>query len=203
MEFFKSIAEHLQDGQQLTLTIKKSGQNLVASIMPDTKSVKDKAVASIQPLVLSGTPEDFENDFEKVFEPIKKTFGLLSDLESYEKDVDETRKRTEMENKKKTETEKLKKQYASLVLLVKKNTDESKFKDAKTVLSKASAMPCADKKEIDNLLAEINRRAGEGDMFGGAADKSDGKDLGITDSDDPENEDCDGDDKEENEEKED
>ena len=44
MEFFKTISEHMKDGQQLSLTIKKNGENLVVSILPDTSSVKDKTV---------------------------------------------------------------------------------------------------------------------------------------------------------------
>ena len=57
MEFFKTVANALQDGQQIVLTIRKSGHNLVASILSDTKGVKDKAVDNIVPIILNGTPD--------------------------------------------------------------------------------------------------------------------------------------------------
>lgn len=180
MEFFKTIAEHLQDGQQLTLIFKKSGDNLVASMLPDTKGVKDKAVSKIKPLTMSGTPEDFENDFEKALAPIEKALGLVADVEGYEKDVEETRKNTEMVTKKKEGEDKIKKHYNDLITLVKKNLDEHKFKDAKSVLVKALELSCADKAEIERIDVDIQKMSGVGDMFGGFEDKSDGNNVEVS-----------------------
>ena len=159
MEFFKTISEHMKDGQQLSLTIKKNGENLVVSILPDTSSVKDKSVSNLTPLVMNGTPDDFEN-------------GL----------AEQARSKSEMESKKKAEADKLKKKYNDLLSLAKKNINAKKFKDARVVLEKASELSCSDKKDIDNVLADIESKSGSNSLFGAAEDLSDGKDTEIANS---------------------
>lgn len=182
MEFFKTISEHMKDGQQLSLTIKKNGENLVVSILPDTSSVKDKSVSNLTPLVMNGTPDDFENGFAEALAPVDKAIGLISDVKAYEKEVEQARSKSEMESKKKAETDKLKKKYNDLLSLAKKNINAKKFKDARVVLEKASELSCSDKKDIDNVLADIESKSGSNSLFGAAEDLSDGKDTEIANS---------------------
>lgn len=182
MEFFKTISEHMKDGQQLSLTIKKNGENLVVSILPDTSSVKDKSVSNLTPLVMNGTPDDFENGFAEALAPVDKAIGLISDVKAYENEVEQARSKSEMESKKKAETDKLKKKYNDLLSLAKKNINAKKFKDARVVLEKASALSCSDKKDIDNVLADIESKSGSNSLFGAAEDLSDGKDIEIANS---------------------
>lgn len=87
-----------------------------------------------------------------------------------------------MESKKKAETDKLKKKYNDLLSLAKKNINAKKFKDAKMVLEKASALSCSDKKDIDNVLADIESKSGSNSLFGAAEDLSDGKDIEVANS---------------------
>jgi len=182
MEFFKTISEHMKDGQQLSMTIKKNGENLVVSILPDTSSVKDKSVSNLTPLVMNGTPDDFENGFAEALAPVDKAIGLISDVKAYENEVEQARSKSEMESKKKAETDKLKKKYNDLLSLAKKNINAKKFKDAKMVLEKASALSCSDKKDIDNVLADIESKSGSNSLFGAAEDLSDGKDIEVANS---------------------
>lgn len=182
MEFFKTISEHMKDGQQLLLTIKKNGENLVVSILPDTSSVKDKSVSNLTPFVMNGTPDDFENGFAEALAPVDKAIGLISDVKAYENEVEQARSKSEMESKKKAETDKLKKKYNDLLSLAKKNINAKKFKDAKMVLEKASALSCSDKKDIDNVLADIESKSGSNSLFGAAEDLSDGKDIEVANS---------------------
>jgi hypothetical protein len=182
MEFFKTISEHMKDGQQLSLTIKKNGENLVVSILPDTSSVKDKSVSNLTPLVMNGTPDDFENGFAEALAPVDKAIGLISDVKAYENEVEQARSKSEMESKKKAETDKLKKKYNDLLSLAKKNINAKKFKDARAILEKASELSCSDKKDIDNVLADIESKSGSNSLFGAAEDLSDGKDIEIANS---------------------
>lgn len=182
MEFFKTISEHMKDGQQLSLTIKKNGENLVVSILPDTSSVKDKSVSNLTPLVMNGTPDDFENGFAEALAPVDKAIGLISDVKAYENEVEQARSKSEMESKKKAETDKLKKKYNDLLSLAKKNINAKKFKDARVVLEKASELSCSDKKDIDNVLADIESKSGSNSLFGAAEDLPDGKDTEIANS---------------------
>lgn len=199
MEFFKTISEHMKDGQQLSLTIKKNGENLVVSILPDTSSVKDKSVSNLTPLVMNGTPDDFENGFAESLAPVDKAIGLISDVKAYENEVEQARSKSEMESKKKAETDKLKKKYNDLLSLAKKNINAKKFKDARVVLEKASELSCSDKKDIDNVLADIESKSGSNSLFGAAEDLSDGKATEIANSESQEESVEDGDN--ENEEK--
>lgn len=179
MEFFKTVADELQDGQQITLTIRKTGQKLVVSILSDTRGVKDKAVENIVPLILNGMPEDFEEGFAAALQPMANASGLVTNIKDFEESVETARKASEMAKKQKDETAKQKKQFSELMELARKNMEAKKFKDAKTVLAKAAAIPTADKAAVSKLESEITKASGEGSIFGGEEDMSDGKDLGA------------------------
>lgn len=178
MEFFKTIADFLQDGQQVTMAIRKSGSNIAVSVMPDNRGVKDKAVENITPLVMSGTPEDFEEGFKDALKPLAEAQGLVSNIKEFEESTEKARKESEMAKKLKDEAAKQKKEFNDLIALARKNKDEHKFKDARAILLKAKALPSAEKAMIDKVLHEINTASGVGNMFGGEEDLSDGKDLG-------------------------
>lgn len=184
MEFFSLIASKMQDGQQLNMTIRKNGDGLVLSMIPDTSGVKDKAVSSLEPLVMNGTPKEFEEGFESALAPIEKAFSLMEEVSAFEKSLEEARKKTEMEAKKKEEESKKRKEeadqrksYLDHFNLAKELLGEQKFKDAHTVLAKALALPGADKDACEKLKREIDEKSGAGGLFGGAEDKSDGKKL--------------------------
>lgn len=177
MEFFKEVAAVLQDGQQITLTIRKNGENLAMSLLSDTKGVKDKAVDNIVPIVANGTPEEFEEGFIQALQSVGKAQGLVTNIKEFEESVETARKASEMAKKEKDAKAKNKKQFDELIALARKNKDEHKFKDAKAILQKAAAVPDADKKLIDTVEKEILQVSGEGSMFGPEPDKSDGKDV--------------------------
>ena len=179
MEFFKTIADFLQDGQQVTMAIRKSGDNIAVSIMPDNRGVKDKAVENITPLVMSGTPEDFEEGFKDALKPLAQAQGLVSNIKEFEEGTEKAKRESEMAKKLKDEAAKQKKEFNDLITLARKNKDEHKFKDARSILAKASALPSADKALIGKVMKEIDDAAGVGNMFIQEEDKSDGKDLGA------------------------
>lgn len=177
MEFFKTIADFLQDGQQLQMAIRKSGESIAVSILPDNRGVKDKAVDNITPLVMSGTPEDFEEGFKDALKPLAQAQGLVSNIKEFEENTEKAKRESEMAKKLKDEAAKQKKEFNDLISLARKNNEEHKFKDARAVLAKASALPSAEKSIIDKVSREIDDRSGVGNLFGGEEDLSDGKNL--------------------------
>lgn len=177
MEFFKTIADFLQDGQQLQMAIRKSGESIAVSILPDNRGVKDKAVEHITPLVMSGTPEDFEEGFKDTMKPLAQAQGLVSNIKEFEESTEKAKRESEMAKKLKDEAAKQKKEFNDLIALARKNNDEHKFKDARAVLAKASALPSAEKAIIDKVSMEIDTKSGVGNLFGGEEDLSDGKSL--------------------------
>ena len=177
MEFFKTIADFLQDGQQLQMAIRKSGESIAVSILPDNRGVKDKAVEHITPLVMSGTPEDFEEGFKDALKPLAQAQGLVSNIKEFEESTEKAKRESEMAKKLKDEAAKQKKEFNDLIALARKNNEEHKFKDARAVLDKASALPSAEKAIIDKVIKEIDAKSGVGKMFGGKEDLSDGKNI--------------------------
>lgn len=177
MEFFKTIADFLQDGQQVQMAIRKSGETLAVSILPDNRGVKDKAVENITPLVMSGTAYEFEEGFKDVLKPLAAAQGLVTSIKEFEENTEKAKRESEMAKKLKDEAAKQKKEFNDLIALARKNKDEHKFKDARTILSKASKLPSADKSIIYKVCKEIDDASGVGNMFGGEGDMSDGKNL--------------------------
>lgn len=177
MEFFKTIAEFLHDGQQVSMAIRKSGDNIAVSILPDNRGVKDKAVENITPLVMSGSPADFEEGFADALKPLREVQGLFSNIKEFEENTEKVKRESEMAKKLKDEAVKQKKEFNDLIALARKNKDGHKFKDALAVLAKAQALPSAEKAIIDKVRKEIDDASGSGNMFGGEEDLSDGKDL--------------------------
>lgn len=177
MEFFKTIAEFLQDGQQLQMAIRKSGDTLAVSILPDNRGVKDKAVENIIPLVMSGTADEFEEGFKDALKPLAAAQGLVASIKEFEENTEKAKRESEMAKKLKDEAAKQKKEFNNLIALARKNKDEHKFEDARAVLAKASALPSAEKTIIDKVRKEIDDVSGIGNMFGGEEDLSDGNNL--------------------------
>ena len=109
MEFFKTIADFLQDGQQLQMAIRKSGESIAVSILPDNRGVKDKAVENITPLVMSGTPADFEEGFADALKPLAEAQGLVAKIKEFEENTEKAKRESEMAKKLKDEAAKQKK----------------------------------------------------------------------------------------------
>lgn len=115
MDFFKTIADFLQDGQQLQMAIRKSGESIAVSILPDNRGVKDKAVEHITPLVMSGTPEDFEEGFKDALKPLAQAQGLVTNIKEFEESTEKAKRESEMAKKLKDEAAKQKKEFNDLI----------------------------------------------------------------------------------------
>lgn len=186
MEFFKTIADFLQDGQQVQMAIRKSGESIAVSILPDNRGVKDKAVENITPLVMSGSPEEFEEGFADALKPLQEAQGLVSNIKEFEENTEKAKRESEMAKKLKDEATKQKKEFNDLIALARKNKDEHKFRDARSILAKAQSLPAAEKSIIEKVKKEIDDASGVGNMFGGEEDLSDGKDISTSQAPAPE-----------------
>lgn len=180
MELFKSLHEMLSDGQQMTVTLRRQGEELVVSVMPSVSGVKDKAVENIVPLCISGTSEELEDGFlDALRQGLPKAAGLVANIKEYEESVENARKATEMAKKAKDEKDKAKKEFDGYIELARQNLKEEKFLDAKKCLDKAAAVKDADKALIDKARKAVDERSGAGGLFAGPVDKSDGKNITL------------------------
>ena len=124
MEFFKQLFE-LSDGVDLTLRVKRKNEKLTVSILPETG--KD-----IQPLLLTGTPEQLDAEF---FNSIKAPVGEVKEILANAKAFVESAKKSAEKSKPAASGKK----------------PATKFKDTKKVPSK----PEPEKKEEDIGLFDI------------------------------------------------
>lgn len=180
MGLFVDLAEMLVSGQQLTINVRKEGEKLVVSTMPVLSGVKDKAVENIIPIVVNGMPQDFDEGFvEALRNGLPKSIGLVDNIKEHEESVENARKATEMAKKAKDEKDKAKKEFDGYIELARQNVRENKFVDAKKCLDKAAAVKDADKSVIDKARKYIAEKSGEGGLFQGPVDMSDGKNITL------------------------
>lgn len=99
--FFHQIAQ-LQITGDLQLTIAKGAENnLIVSVMLQNEQCGDNAKNIIPPLNLRGTAEELDNGFfEMITTPIQTASGLMVDMESFMKQLEETKKQSAMEKDK-------------------------------------------------------------------------------------------------------
>lgn len=81
---FKAI-ENLIDGIDLNITVRKSGNDMVVSVLPKHNGVKDGAKDFITPLVIKGTAEELDAQFVEVLvKGLPKVTGVLSNIKEFE-----------------------------------------------------------------------------------------------------------------------
>lgn len=181
MEVFKKMSTMLSEGSTLTITIAKKGDNLVVSVLPGNSLVKDNAKGCIVPLNLTGTPEELDNGFLEAIEaPLTKATGLLTNMASFEKSQEEAKAKSKMESEKKATEEKKKKELSEWIDLAKQNLNEKKYRDALSCIASARKIASnTDKTNLDKIEADIAKASGNGSIFGGSEDLSDGKNVKI------------------------
>lgn len=80
---FTKFASMLGDGDYLSITITKKGDNLITSILPKKADLSDTGKDYLSPLVVSGTPEELENGFiDAVITPIQQATSFICRFKS-------------------------------------------------------------------------------------------------------------------------
>ena len=142
MEFFKKIAQLGTANIEIKI-VEKNGTLSVSFI---TKSMaKDNALGLIKPIVVSGIPEELDAEFFNVIsKPVEKAVGVISNIESFEKSVEEAEKK----NAEAKEKAKNKKSDASKS----KTTDNKKVESSKKDTEEKPKPPSPHQKYIDAVL---------------------------------------------------
>jgi len=104
--FFTQLAAIIGKAE-LQLNIKTKGDQLTVMLTPKT-TANDPALANLQPLIITGTAQQLDEDFlNAISQPLQKAVGLIANIEDFEVST----KKAEEESKiKKAEEEKIKKQ---------------------------------------------------------------------------------------------
>lgn len=144
--FFRHIAKMNLTGD-LQITLRPTSENVyVVSVLLQNEQCGDEARKTIPPLNLRGTAEDLDNGFfENVSTPLQTASGLMVDMESFMKQLEEAKKKSAMEkektNKEKKEKESKDKKYNEALQKAEELEKEGKYKEAWSALPKGSEFP--------------------------------------------------------------
>jgi PRTRC genetic system protein E len=104
--FFTKIAELLNDSTSVSMTIKKLDDKLTVSLLPKSTS-KDEALSKISPIIMSGSPSEFDTAFfANITASVSKFTEFSTESITFEKSVEEAKEKSAMAKAKKEEAKK-------------------------------------------------------------------------------------------------
>ena len=85
MKLFSIINDSIPEGEQVVIVVAKTGCTLTASVDVRNEGIKDDAKNFIQPLVLRGSAQELDEQFEnEIVTPMQQTAGLHTSMAEYE-----------------------------------------------------------------------------------------------------------------------
>ncbi|EJL74405.1 PRTRC system protein E [Chryseobacterium populi] len=144
--FFKQIAQMDIDSRMMLTISKATDSIIIVSVFIQNDGCGDKAKNIIPPFNLKGTPHELDAEFfGHIKKPIQAASGLISNMESFMKQLEEAQKQSAMEKEKtdneKKECEEKDKKYKAAMLKADGLEKESKYREAWTALPKAADHP--------------------------------------------------------------
>ena len=158
--FFKELSNAMTDGTGVSLTVHRLNGSMTVSVFPKLKGLKDDAQKHLQPIVLTGTPEELDAGFfDTVSQPVQKASGMLSNMKSFEASLARVEaERKEAQEQKRTADKKAderKAKYDKLIARAETQENEGKNDDALQSLREARTM--ADGENIAKTDEHIDR----------------------------------------------
>jgi PRTRC genetic system protein E len=171
MNLFTELSNMLPDGVDLSLTIRKKGAEVTVSLMPKSKKVDDPAQFKIQPLIITGTPEELDNEFVAAIKsPLSQSTGLLANMAEHEKSVKEAAANSKAEkdkkDKEKKEAEARQKKEKKLFEKADEQENEEDYRGAVKTLT-AVLEVTSDTQKIQTRITELKEKLNQNSLFGG------------------------------------
>ena len=157
-------------GTDLSINIRRVNNNLTVAVVPRRSGVKDGE--RVIPLILNGTPEELDAGFlQAVGTPVQKAQGILTNLEAFEKQAEQAASQSKAaRSAAEKESKEVREKREKMEKLLKKAEDAmtgKRYSEALTWLKQAKILALPDKqKEIDVKMAEVQKKASEGSLFG-------------------------------------
>lgn len=170
--FFQTINRMITAGTDLSINIRQVNDKLTVAVMPRRAGLKDEAGKQIVPLVLNGTPEELDMEFlGAITAPVQKAQGILTNLETFEKQaeqaVSQSKAAKSVAEKESKEVREKREKMEKLLKKAEDATGGKRYSEALTWLRQAKRLAMPDKqKEIDVKIAEVQKKASEGSLFG-------------------------------------
>ena len=168
--FFQAINQMITAGTDLSINIRRVNNNLTVAVVPRRSGVKDGE--RIVPPILNGTPEELDAGFlQAVGTPVQKAQGILTNLETFEKQAEQAVSQSKAaRSAAEKESKEVREKREKMEKLLKKAEDAmtgKRYSEALTWLKQARILALPDKqKEIDEKMAEVQKKASEGSLFG-------------------------------------
>ncbi|MCD8137185.1 MAG: PRTRC system protein E [Parabacteroides gordonii] len=145
--------------------MKRNGNEMIVSVLPRIKDLKDEAAKKLVPLVVSGTPDELDKGFSAaISNPIQEATGLLLNMKDFEKSVSKAQGSSKIADANK-------KKYDQLVKKAEELEKSKKLKSAIACLSEA--MPYAtDKPALKVRIDKLKAKQGAGSLFGADEDEA-------------------------------
>ena len=163
---FTEISESMADRDMITLVLTKVNGKISVSVMPTKKGLKDEAKNNLSPILITGTPEELDQQFIDVIkQPLQKATGLLTNMDKFEKSMEAALScsKAASEAKKKEDAER--KAFTDKMKKVDTMFTEKKYPEAALLLKEVSEMPSADKKQCEILKNKINVELNSNSLF--------------------------------------
>ncbi|AVM53289.1 PRTRC genetic system protein E [Bacteroides zoogleoformans] len=171
---FTKFASMLGDGDSLSITITKKGDNLITSILPKKADLSDTGKDHLSPLVVSGTPEELEDGFiDAVITPIQQATGILTNMREFEKGVEDAEANSKAAKKEKERKEKEKKErkdkYKEFTEKANAAEKAGNIAEAIKALQEADKYASGNHSAISGRIQRLQSRLNTGTLFGGEA----------------------------------
>ena len=153
-------------GTDLSINIRRVNNNLTVAVVPRRSGER------VIPLILNGTPEELDAGFlQAVGTPVQKAQGILTNLEAFEKQAEQAASQSKAaRSAAEKESKEVREKREKMEKLLKKAEDAmtgKRYSEALTWLKQAKILALPDKqKEIDVKMAEVQKKASEGSLFG-------------------------------------
>ena len=139
-QLFQSLDKLMTEGMVMNITVQKSGDKLICSILPKFPDVKDEGI------------------IKAISEPISRANGLLTNLRDFEESTSAAEK-----NNKKVEADK--KKFDQLIKKADQLEKDKKHLNAVACLKQALEFT-TNKKQIEDRIKKIEASANQNTIFG-------------------------------------
>ena len=133
-KFFQQINSLLLISETVNITIRKNNENeLTVSVNPLIK-VQDKAKDLLQPILFTGTVEEFDAQFFQLLtKPLQQTSGLLRNIHQHELSVEKAKEESAIAKEEKDKQKKVREHSIKQLEKAQKYFDEKEYDKCKFI----------------------------------------------------------------------
>ena len=168
-KFFQQINNLLLISETVNITIRKNNENeLTVSVNPLIK-VQDKAKDLLQPILFTGTVEEFDAQFFQLLaKPLQQTSGLLRNIHQHEQSVEKAKEESAIAKAEKDKQKKVREHSIKQLEKAQKYFDEKEYDKCKFICNQILNDDPKFSKAIQ-LVKECDEQNIQPDMFSQAS----------------------------------